>query len=72
MDDKKSFVENELRNVLMKADSNIVDISYINSDFLQAEFVHILYKNGTYTHINITGDSEINIMYDVAKILLTS
>ena len=31
MDDKKSFVENELKNALMKADSNIIDVRYNES-----------------------------------------
>ena len=70
MDDKKSFVENELKNVLMKADSSIGNVGYINSDILGIEVVVVCYKNNTMKFINIAGDSEIGIIYDVSKRLL--
>ena len=70
MDDKKSFVENELKNVLMKADSSIGNVGYINSDILGIEVVVICHKNNTMKFINIAGDSEIGIIYDVSKRLL--
>ena len=71
MDDKKSFVENELKNALMKADSNIIDVIYIESGVLGNEYVCIGYKDIAVKLINITGDSGIAIMHDVAKRLLT-
>lgn len=70
MDDKKSFVENELKNALMKADSSIGNVGYINSDILGIEVVVICHKNNTMKFINIAGNNEITIMHDVAKRLL--
>ena len=70
MDDKKSFVENELKNALMKADSNIIDVRYNESGIFGNEYVCIGYKDITMKLVNITGNSEIAIMYDVAKKLL--
>ena len=70
MDDKKSFVENELKNALMKADSNIIDVRYNESGILGNEYVCIGYKDITMKLVNITGNSGIAIMYDVAKKLL--
>lgn len=70
MDDKKSFVENELKNALMKADSNIIDVRYNESGIFGNEYVCIGYKDITMKLVNITGNSGIAIMYDVAKKLL--
>ena len=70
MDDKKAFVENELKNALMKVDSNIIDVIYIESRILGNEYVCIAYKDITVELINITGDSEIGIMHDVTKRLM--
>lgn len=71
MDDKKSFVENELKNALMKADSNIIDVRYNEGGIFGTEYVFIGYKDITMKLINITGNSGIAIMHDVAKRLLT-
>ena len=70
MDDKKSCVENELKNALMKADSNIIDVRYNESGIFGNEYVCIGYKDITMKLVNITGNSGIAIMYDVAKKLL--
>ena len=70
MDDKKSFVENELKNALMKVDSNIIDVIYTESGILGNEYVCIGYKDITVKLINITGDSGIAIMHDVTKRLM--
>lgn len=70
MDDKKSFVENELKNALMKADSNIIDVIYIESCILDNEYVCIGYKDIAVKLIDITGDSGIAIMHDVIKRLM--
>ena len=71
MDDKKSFVENELKNALMKADSNIINVSYTESGIFGNEYVCIGYKDITMKLINITGNSGIAIMHDVSKRLMT-
>ncbi len=67
MDDKKSFVENELKNALMRADSSIIDVRYA---VVGIEAVYIEYKNDTYKIVNVTGNSGIAIMHDVAKRLM--
>lgn len=71
MDDKKAFVENELKNALMKADSNIGNVGYVKDDTLAVELVAVWYKNDTYKIVNVTGDNEIAIMHDVSKRLMT-
>ena len=73
MDDKKSFVENELKNALMKADSRIKNVRYAVGkalDIVYMEAVYIEYKNGTNNLINITGNSGIAIVHDVTKRLM--
>lgn len=73
MDDKKSFVENELKNALMKADSSIKNVRYAVGkalDIVYMEAVYIEYKNGTNNLINITGNSGIAIVHDVTKRLM--
>lgn len=70
MDDKKAFVENELKNALMKADSSIGNVGYVKSGILAVELVAIWYKNDTYKFVNVAGDNKIAIMHDVAKRLM--
>lgn len=70
MDSKKSFVENELKNALIKADSSIGNVGYANDDILAVELVAVWYKNDTYKIVNVTGDNEIAIMHDVTKRLI--
>ena len=73
MENKKVFVENELKNALMKADSSIKDVRYVvgkTLDIVYMEAVYIEYKNGTNNLINITGNSGIAIMHDVTKRLM--
>ena len=71
MDDKKSFVENELKNALMRADSSIGNVGYVKDDTLAVELVAIWYKNDTYKFVNVAGDNKIAIMHDVSKRLMT-
>ena len=70
MDDKKTFVENELKNALMKADSDIIDVRYTKSGIFGAEYVFIGYKDITVKLIDITGNSGIAIMHDISRKLL--
>lgn len=70
MDDKKSFVENELKNALMRADSSIGNVGYVKDDTLAVELIAVWYKNDTYKIVNVTGNSGIAIMHDVAKRLM--
>lgn len=73
MNDKKEFVENELKNILVQADSSIKDVRYAVDkalDIVYMEAVYIEYKNGYKRKINVTGDSKIAIMLDVSKNLL--
>lgn len=73
MDDKKEFVENELKNILVKADSSIKDVRYAVDkalDIVYMEAVYIEYKNGYKRKINVTGDSNLAIFYDVSRSLL--
>lgn len=68
MSDKKSFVESELMLVLKRADHTIKTVEYIiNNDI---ELVHIQYISGHNVMVNVTGDSHIGILYDVAKTLI--
>lgn len=72
MNDKKTFVENELKNALQKADSSIKNVTYAVGEF-GTEWVRISkdFKNyADYISVNITGDNEICIMYDVSRKLL--
>lgn len=71
MDDKKAFVENELKNALMRADSSIGNVGYVKDDTLAVELIAVWYKNDTYKIVNVTGDNEIAIMHDVSKRLMT-
>ena len=72
MDDKKSFVENDLKSILQKIDRKIKDVNYIYcGDFSDIELVCILYKDKTRKYLNITWESELSIMYHVTKRLLT-
>lgn len=70
MDDKKAFIENELKNALMKADSNIIDVRYNESGIFGTEYVFIGYKDITVKLIDITGNSGIAIMHDISRKLL--
>ncbi len=70
MDDKKAFIENELKNALMKADSDIIDVRYNERGIFGTEYVFIGYKDITMKIINITGNSGIAIMHDVSRKLL--
>lgn len=73
MDDKKAFIENELKNALMKADSSIKNVTYAVGEF-GTEWVRIsknLKNDFINISVNITGDNEICIMYDVSRNLLS-
>lgn len=73
MDDKKTFVENELKNALMKADSSIKNVTYAVGEF-GTEWVRIsknLKNDFINISVNVTGDNEICIMYDVSRNLLS-
>ena len=72
MENKKTFVENELKNALMKADSSIKNVTYAVGEF-GTEWVRIskdLKNYVDYISVNITGDDEICIMHDVSRKLL--
>lgn len=73
MENKKTFVENELKNALMKADSSIKNVTYAVGEF-GTEWVRIsknLKNDFINISVNITGDNEICIMYDVSRNLLS-
>ena len=72
MENKKTFVENELKNALTKADSSIKNVTCAVGEFGN-EWVRIskdLKNYVDYISVNITGDDEICIMYDVSRKLL--
>jgi len=65
MDDKKSFVENELKNALMRADSNISDVLYdkvLFDDCEENNAILVFYKNSDIKIINEDGD-KMTIMF---------
>ena len=70
MENKKSFVENELSMVLKRADNSIDKVLYNYDEAKASETVFVIYKNGYKKEINVTGDSKIAIMFDVSKNLL--
>ena len=73
MENKKTFVENELKNALQKADSSIKNVTYAVGEF-GTEWVRIsknLKNDFIKISVNITGDNEICIMYDVSRNLLS-
>lgn len=70
MENKKSFVENELSMVLKRADNSIDKVLYNYDEAKASETVFVIYKNGYKKEINVTGDSKIAIMLDVSKNLL--
>ena len=70
MENKKSFVENELSMALKRADNSIDKVLYNYDEAKASETVFVIYKNGYKKEINVTGDSKIAIMFDVSKNLL--
>lgn len=68
MENKKSFVENELSMALERADNSIDKVLYNYDEAKASETVFVIYKNGYKKEINVTGDSKIAIMLDVSKI----
>ena len=72
MDDKKAFVENELCMALQRADNSIDEVIYDYDEEHDLEAVIILYKNGSRKEVNVTGDSKLTIMFDVASRLLAN
>ena len=70
MENKKSFVENELSMALEKADNSIDKVLYNYDEAKASETVFVIYKSGYKRKINVTGDSKIAIMLDVSKNLL--
>ena len=70
MDDKKTFVENELSMALKRADNSIDEVFYCYDEAKASETVFVIYKSGYKREINVTGDSKIAIMLDVSKNLL--
>ena len=70
MENKKSFVENELSMALERADNSIDKVLYNYDEAKASETVFVIYKNGYKKEINVTGDSKIAIMLDVSKNLL--
>lgn len=70
MENKKSFVENELSMALERADNSIDKVLYNYDEAKASETVFVIYKSGYKREINVTGDSKIAIMLDVSKNLL--
>ena len=64
MENKKSFVENELKNALMRADSSIGNVGYVKDDTLAVELVAIWYKNDTYKFVNVAGDRINSVVFE--------
>lgn len=62
--DKKSFVENELAQLLKAADPRIIDVSYgIKGD--NDETVYVTMENGYGYEINVGADGPMAIASDV-------
>lgn len=68
---KQGFVENELCMALQRADNRIDEVIYDYDEEHDLETVLILYRNGSRKEVNVTGDSKLTIMFDVASRLLT-
>ena len=70
MENKKTFVENELSMALKRSDNSIDKVLYNYDEAKASETVFVMYKIGYKKEINVTGDSKIAIMLDVSKNLL--
>ena len=68
MENKKSFVENDLQEFCKKTDTSMDKIVYEESKYYQNEAVIIFYKNNSRkTVTNVTGDGYGMTAYAVLK-----
>lgn len=65
MENKKKFIEELGRILVMYSREEVEKLEYIRKD--SEEFVCIIYMNGYKKYVNIWGDSCIAIMSDVYK-----
>ena len=70
MENKKTFVENDLQEFCKKLDTSIDKIVYEESKYYQHEAVITFYKSGRKVVTNVTGDSYGMTAYDVLKDLV--
>lgn len=67
MENKKTFVENDLQEFCKKLDTSIEKIVYEESKYYQNEAVITFYKNGRKVVTNVTGESYGMTAYDVIR-----
>ena len=67
MENKKTFVENDLQAFCKKIDTSIDKIVYEESKYYQNEAVIVFYKSGRKTVTNVTGDGCGMTAYAVLK-----
>ena len=67
MENKKTFVENDLQAFCKKIDTSIEKIVYEESKYYQNEAVITFYKNGRKVVTNVTGESYGMTAYDVIR-----
>ena len=65
MENKKKFIEELGRILMMYSREEVEKLEYIRKD--SEEFVCVIYMNGYKKYVNIWGDSCIAIMSDVYK-----
>lgn len=70
MENKKTFVENDLQEFCKKLDTNIDKIVYEESKYYQNEAVITFYKNGRKVVTNVTDNSYGTTAYYVLKDLM--
>lgn len=66
MMEKSIFVRQFLKPMLIAADNAITNVIYQNTE-RNGEYVHVYVRGTALAHINVTGDSPLQIAKDVLK-----
>lgn len=67
--EKSDFVEFSLEPLIKRIDESVERLEYEYSEETLDEYCVISYKNGFRRKVNISGDSEKSIVFDVLKML---
>lgn len=65
LEDKKAFVENELKKCVCKAYGEVVDLTYEYDNETHNEYVVVTYSGNVTQRINVNCDSKRAIITDV-------
>ena len=68
MENKKKFVEELGKILMMYSREKVEELKYINEN--SKEFVEITYTNRSVRYVNITGDSCVSILRDIYYAIL--